>query len=73
MLRVSKSKRPRIIGDDDAIACRTRRKRRSMAAKWDLQTPIIIEIISWLDQESLMDLSLVSKQMHDIIRNEPGN
>ncbi|MGK3762558.1 MAG: hypothetical protein ACI8RD_014876 [Bacillariaceae sp.] len=42
--------------------------------RWDLLlTPIIIEIISWLDQESLMNLSLVSKQLYNIIRNEPGN
>jgi hypothetical protein len=36
-------------------------------------TPIIIEIISCLDQESLMNLSLVSKQLRNIIANEPGN
>jgi hypothetical protein len=65
---------PSIIGgDDDVIASRTRCKRRSMVAKWDLQTPIIIEIVGRLDQESLMNLSLVSKQLHDIIANEPGN
>jgi hypothetical protein len=34
---------------------------------------IIIQIVNWLDQESLMKLSLVSKQLHDIICNEPGN
>jgi hypothetical protein len=46
----------------------------AMAATWDIPVPIIIEIISWLDQESLINLSLVSKQMHDIIcSDEPGN
>ena len=49
----------------------------AMASKWDLlQTPIIIEFISWLDQDSLMNLSLVSKQLHDIIattNDKPGN
>jgi hypothetical protein len=44
-----------------------------MAATWDLPTPIFIEIVVWLDQESLMNLSMVSKQLHDIIANEPGN
>ena len=63
---------PPSIGDD-IIAGRTRRQKRVIASKWDLQTPIIIEITSWLDQESLMNLSLVSKQLHDIITNEPGN
>jgi hypothetical protein len=36
----------------------------------------IIQIISWLlDQESLLNLSLVSKKqkIHNIICNEPGN
>jgi hypothetical protein len=56
------------------IACRTRSKKRAIAAKWDmLPIPIIIQIISWLDQDSLMNLSLVSKQCHNIICNEPGN
>ncbi|MGK3745212.1 MAG: hypothetical protein ACI90V_012073 [Bacillariaceae sp.] len=56
------------------IACRTRSKKRAIAAKWDiLPIPIIIQIISWLDQQSLMSLSLVSKQCHNIICNEPGN
>jgi hypothetical protein len=58
---------------DDIIAGRTRHQKMAIEAKWDLQTPIIIEIISWLYQESLMNLSLVSKQLHDIITNEPGN
>ena len=56
-----------------AIASRTRRKIKAISARWDLQTPIIIEIFNWLDQESLMNLSLVSKQLHNIIANEPGN
>ena len=67
---------PSIIVGDDSIAGRTRRQKRAIASKWDLQTPIIIEIISWLDQESLMNLSLVSKQLHDIIattNDKPGN
>ncbi|OEU11657.1 hypothetical protein FRACYDRAFT_244775 [Fragilariopsis cylindrus CCMP1102] len=64
---------PSIIGDD-IIAGRTRRQKRAIASKWDLQTPIIIEIISWLDQESLMNMNVVSKQLYDIITtNEPGN
>jgi hypothetical protein len=44
-----------------------------IAATWNLQMPIIIQIISWLDQDNLMNMSLVSKQLHDIIANEPGN
>jgi hypothetical protein len=45
-----------------------------MSAKWDIPIPIIIEIISWLDQESLMNLSVVSKQLHNItICNDSGN
>ena len=63
---------PSIVGDD-SIAGRTRRQKRAIASKWDIQTPIIIEIINWLDQESLMNLSLVSRQLHNIIANEPGN
>jgi hypothetical protein len=63
---------PQPIIGDDVIAGRTRRQKRANAAKWDLQTPIIIEIVNWLDQESLMNLTLVSKQLHDIIANEPG-
>jgi hypothetical protein len=61
--------------DDDVVASNRKCRRKSaMAAKWDvLQTPIIIEIISWLDQDSLMSLSLVSKQLYNIISDEPGN
>jgi len=45
-----------------------------MTTKWDLlPLPIIIEIISWLNQDSVIDLSLVSKQLNNIIANEPGN
>ena len=59
---------------DNVIATRTRRKLKEIASKWDLETPIIIEVISWLDQDSLMNLSLVSKQLNDIIcATEPGN
>ena len=62
---------------DDVIAGRTRQQKRAtmIASKWNnfLPTPIKIEIFSYLDQESLMNLSLVSKQSHDIICNEPGN
>ncbi|MGK3743924.1 MAG: hypothetical protein ACI90V_010783, partial [Bacillariaceae sp.] len=60
---------------DDVIAGRTRRQKRTIiASKWNnLLTSIKIEIIGWLDQDSLMDLSLVSKQLHNIICNEPGN
>jgi hypothetical protein len=67
---------------NDIIAGRTRCKTTALtlAAQWDIPTPIIIiiiiiiiQIVNWLDQESLMKLSLVSKQLHDIICNEPGN
>ena len=56
----------------DVIASRTRRKIKAIAAKWDLQTPIIIEILDWLDQESLMNATLVSKQLHKIICDGHG-
>ncbi|OEU14482.1 hypothetical protein FRACYDRAFT_241027 [Fragilariopsis cylindrus CCMP1102] len=59
---------------DNVIATRTRRKTKKIASTWDLETPIIIEIVSWLDQDSLMNLSLVSKQLKNIIcGKEPGN
>jgi hypothetical protein len=64
---------PQPMIGDDVIASRTRRQKKMIASKWDLQTPIIIEIISWMNQDDLMNLSLVSKQLHSIIRNEPGN
>ncbi|OEU20208.1 hypothetical protein FRACYDRAFT_260262 [Fragilariopsis cylindrus CCMP1102] len=51
----------------DYIASRTRHKIKAIAAKWDLQTPIMIEILNWLDQESLINATLVSKQLHKII------
>lgn len=34
---------------------------------------MLIEVISWLDQESLMNMSVVSKHSNHIIRNEEGN
>jgi hypothetical protein len=64
---------PIIRDDDDVIASRTRRKKTVLAAKWDIPTPIIIQVIIWLNQDDLMNLSLVSKQSHNIIANEPGN
>jgi hypothetical protein len=67
----------------DAIIVSTTRRRNQKGrtimssttsnSTWDIPIPTIIQISSWLDQESLMNLSLVSKQLHDIIRNEPGN
>ena len=51
----------------NGIASRTRRQKLDIAAAWDIPIPIILGIISWIDQESLMNLSLVSKQMHGII------
>ncbi|OEU07394.1 hypothetical protein FRACYDRAFT_251199 [Fragilariopsis cylindrus CCMP1102] len=60
---------------DDGIAGRTRQqKRTTIASEWkNLDIPIKIEIFSYLDQESLMNLSLVSKQSNDIICKELGN
>jgi hypothetical protein len=51
-----------------------KRKRRKITAKGNnlLTSEKIVEIISYLDQDSLMNLSLVSKQSHTIICNEPG-
>jgi hypothetical protein len=68
--RTSSSKCP---PPDDGIATRTRRETKAIAYEWDLETHIIIEVFSWLDQDSLMNLSLVSKQLNNIIANEPGN
>jgi hypothetical protein len=68
----NKRKRPPL--PINGIASRTRRRpKKDVAAAWDIPIPIILEIISWIDQETLVNLSLVSKQMHGIIRNEPGN
>ena len=62
---------------DDVIAGRTRQQKRAtmIASKWNnfLPTPIKIVIFSYLDQESLMNLNLVSKHSNHIICNEPGN
>jgi hypothetical protein len=60
---------PPIVG---VIACRTRSKKKAMEATWNLPIPIIIEILNWLDQESLMNTTLVSKQLHKIICNGHG-
>jgi len=54
------------------IACRTCSKKRAMAATWDIPIPIIIQIFNWLDQESLMNSTLVSKQSHKIICDGHG-
>ena len=35
----------------------------------DLPTHVIVEILTWLDQENLMEMGLVSKQMNRIIKN----
>jgi hypothetical protein len=58
-----------------AIASRTRhhKKRSSTTVKLDIPNPIIIEVISWLDQDSLMNFCLGSKQLHNIMCSEPGN
>ena len=56
----------------NGIASRTRRQ-KNIVASWNIPVPITIEIISWFEQESLINFSVVSKQMHGIIHNEPGN
>lgn len=56
----------------DAIATRTRAKRRTEEATWDVPIPVIIRILNWLDLESLINSILVSKQFHEIICNGPG-
>jgi hypothetical protein len=66
----NRNKRPSI--EDGSIASRTRRQKKATIAswKWDyllLPVPVIIETVSWLDQESLMNLSLVSKKFYGII------
>jgi hypothetical protein len=61
-------KRPPIQGYDViVIASRTQRQK---LANWDIPIPIIIKIVSWLNQEDLMNMSLVSKQLHNIIAND---
>ena len=53
-----------MIRDDDGIASRTRSRKKTaslVAMKWDIPTTIIIQFISWLDQDDLTNLSLVSK------------
>ncbi|OEU06584.1 hypothetical protein FRACYDRAFT_254282 [Fragilariopsis cylindrus CCMP1102] len=71
------SNRKRLSIEDGSIASRTRRQKKStIASFWNLllPVPVIIETISWLDQESLMNLCLVSKKLNGIIAgNEPGN
>ncbi|OEU12886.1 hypothetical protein FRACYDRAFT_244160 [Fragilariopsis cylindrus CCMP1102] len=55
---------------------RRRQRKARIASFWNLllPVPVIHETISWLDQESLMNLCLVSKKFYDIIAgNEPGN
>jgi hypothetical protein len=55
---------PSMIGDDDGIASRTRSRKKTaslVATKWDIPTTIIIQLISWLDQDDLTNLSLVIK------------
>jgi hypothetical protein len=64
------------IGDaNGAIASRTRhhKKRSNTTVKWNIPKPIIIQIISWLDQERLMNFCLGSKQLYNIMCSEPGN
>jgi len=69
-------KRRPLSGDANSdIARRTRRHTNlsTTIAKWDITKPIILQIISWLDQESLMNMSVVSKQLYNVICTEPGN
>jgi hypothetical protein len=60
----------------DIAGSKMRSKNRAVGTKkkWDdLPNPILIGIFNWLDQESLMNLTLVSKQLHKIIAaNGPG-
>ena len=53
-----------MIGDDDGIASRTHSRKKAaslVATKWDIPTTIIIQFISWINQDDLINLSLVSK------------
>ena len=53
-----------MIRDDDGIASRTRSRKKTaslVAMKWDIPTTIIIQFISWLDQDDPTNVSPVSK------------
>jgi hypothetical protein len=70
-----RKRRPPSGDANSDIAIRTRHhKNRAIATvKWDIPRPIILQITSWLDQESLMNTSLVSKQLYNTLCSERGN
>jgi hypothetical protein len=68
-------RRPPSDDANSAIACRPRhhKNRAITTVIWDIPKPIILEIISWLDQESLINIILVSKQLYNIVCSDLGN
>jgi hypothetical protein len=48
-----------MIGDEDGIASRTRSRKKTaslVATKWDIPTTIIIQFITWINQDDLINL-----------------
>jgi len=70
-----RKRRPPSGDANSNIAIRTRHhKKRAIATmKWDIPRSIILNITSWLDQESMMNMSLVSKQLYNTLCGECGN
>jgi hypothetical protein len=64
----NRKRHPSLSGDANS-----HKNRATIISKWDIPKPIILQIISWLDQDSLMNMSVVSKQLYNAICTEPGN
>jgi len=55
-----------------SVATRTRRQENEIATKWNQPIPILINIMSYADPETIRTLCCVSKQCYDLIYNDPG-
>ena len=60
---------PPVIG---TVATRTRHQQKTKASSWNKPIPILINIFTYADPETLRILSLVSTQFYDIICNSPA-
>ena len=69
MKRKSSPLLPPVLG---TVATRTRRQKKTAAAKWNQPLSVIINILMYADPETVRVLCRVSKQFLDIIRNSPG-
>lgn len=68
----NKTKKPPPTSVIGTVATRTRHQQKKKASSWNKPIPILINILTYADPETIRQACLVSKQFYDIIFNAPA-